>query len=77
MKKESKSFVLMNKNTGDLFEGYRIGLFDQPWLEDIGVPVALVSIVQHDGWIMVHPEFPFPVFMNRHSEKWFVNLGEL
>ena len=82
---EPKAFVLMNKETGDLLEGYRILLYDKEesiypvaWTEGQGNRVKLICTSEHDGWIVYRPDVsPFAWFFNRESEKFFEVLGEL
>lgn len=77
-----KAYVLMNRKTGDLFEGHKVTFMDQEWvkendLKDFGYQIQL-GVFQHDGWIVYHPEMsPAPLFFNRTCEKWFKVLGDL
>lgn len=76
MVSKMKSFVLMNKKTGDLFEGHRISLLDKHWNDSSRL--TNVFIVSYDGWAIYHPEMHFsPIYFNLECEKWFENLGEL
>lgn len=78
-----KSFCLLNKKTGDLFQGYRISLYDNNSEGDVltrfgAIYSISVKELRHDGWIIFHPKMgDNPLFFNRHCEKWFTNLGEI
>jgi hypothetical protein len=74
----------MNKKTGDLLEAYRVALFDKHMAntdlagESWGV---FLTQLNHDGWIVNHPNEAFGGFWIWFNEKgaarMFENLGEL
>lgn len=75
-----KTFVLMNKKTGDLFIGYPMMFLHQSWLADLQPPNSgafEIAAVQQDGWVMEADHFQFKWFMNMGADKFFENLGEL
>lgn len=79
--KERAARVLMNKQNGDLLEGYRVHILGNE-IDDIKPPDATykisLDIISHDGWILYHPGAgQFAWFMNRHCDKFFEDLGEL
>lgn len=75
-KKEILQYVLLNKNTGDLYVGTKIWARFEPIL-DGQYSVILMGLDDHDGWIIEHPIFEAPIFMNRHCEQFLEVLGEL
>jgi hypothetical protein len=78
---DMKSFVLMNKRTGELGEGYRIMFFDQQWSQDTQPPsdVYHVFLGTDVEWILVKPDVcPVPLFISSEDlEHGFEILGEL
>lgn len=82
------AFVLMNRKTGDLYEGYRVSLFDKILRQSLSngqcinmgstYSISLMSNLDYDGWIIYNPNgSPLGFFMNRKSETLFKVLGEL
>ena len=76
-----KSFALMNRRTGDLFEAYRVSLFDKflvnADLEGDAYGIHL-SRLEHDGWVIFRPKAMYWMwFNNKDVERFFENLGEL
>lgn len=71
----------MNRKTGDLFEGHRVCFVDNESMDDkIMTPMYSISLrgFEYDGWIVFNPKAsPLGFFLNRKSESWFKNLGEL
>ena len=79
-----KSFCLMNKRTGDLFEGVRVSLFDN-FIADADIQSVAwgihLSQLNHDGWVVFHPDESFAGywlwFNNKGCDRIFESLGEM
>lgn len=77
-----KSFCLINKRTGDLFEGYRVSLFDNHMVDKSGaVSLVILQMDEPDGWIIGSPHSAFGgywIWFNEGSiGKIFEVLGEI
>lgn len=71
----------MNKRTGDLFEAYRVCFLDRATdvnqsYNDTTRPFV-IGLLQHDGWVVIHPGFNGPAYFNHSCDEIFENLGEL
>jgi len=75
------AFVLMNRRTAELFEGYRVLLYDKNREErDLpSLPGWRITLMpdDFDGWLLVHPKLETAIFLNRTCERFFKNLGQL
>jgi len=77
-----KQFVLMNRKTGDLMIGYRVTFMDveREYIFSTPIPDTFPTrfgVLEHHGWVIEHPIFEVPWFMNLKSDTLLENLGEL
>ncbi len=78
-----KSYVLMSRKTGHLFEGFCVWFEDDTMSDIAPLGWTILAKAEFDGWVVRNP-LPesgfgdFAVFFNRDGVKrLFENLGEL
>lgn len=77
-----KSFVLMNKKTGDLLLGTQVRFVVEPKMQvsPMGGDSWVIALHEsdYDGWIVEHPKFgAFRIFFNRKFDEMTEVLSEL